>query len=193
MYALVIDGQVVATYYTPPPIARRLDTGGWAAPNEGVWTDALLAQCGILPVTVAVRPADTTTTAYDYSVQVVAGTPTEVYTPRIKTADEVAVTTANTNRTSLDGKVRTAVQKPDPAVPGSGSLSLLLGAGTDAAPALTAAAIKTASLRSLAKMSNADSAAQAGPIIQRLISIVIDATVAERQIGKLGVRLFDEG
>lgn len=116
MYALVKDGQVVSTWGTPPPIARRLDTGEWVAPNQGAWTDALLAQCGILPVAVVARPADTTTTAYDYKVDLVSGVPTEVYTPRAKTAAEQAADAAQAVRTTLLADSTADLSKLDAAI-----------------------------------------------------------------------------
>ena len=35
-YALVIDGTIQSTRSTPPPAARRLDTGAWVTPLDGI-------------------------------------------------------------------------------------------------------------------------------------------------------------
>lgn len=88
-------------------------------------------------------------------------------------------------RRTLDQKVRDAVVK-------GGTLDVSLGTTADVAPALTNAAIKVASLRSLGKLSNADTAANAGPILQRLITIMIDLALIDKRAGKLAVQLFDE-
>ncbi len=34
-YALVISGVIQSTRNTPPPAARRLDTGAWVTPLDG--------------------------------------------------------------------------------------------------------------------------------------------------------------
>ena len=52
-------------------------------------SDAELADLGWLPVTEVPRPSDTETTTHDYSVQVVDGVPSEVWTERPKTPEEI--------------------------------------------------------------------------------------------------------
>jgi len=86
-------------------------------------------------------------------------------------------------RRSLERRVRDAVAK-------GGTLDITLGTPADVA--LTNAAIKAASLRSLSKLSNADTAANAGPIIQRLIALMIDGAQIDKRTGKLVVQLLDE-
>jgi hypothetical protein len=71
-----------------PPSARRLDTGAWVLGLETA-PDDLKAACGYLPVAEVARPADTDTETFDFSRAVVAGKPTEVWTKRAKTADEL--------------------------------------------------------------------------------------------------------
>ena len=71
-----------------PPSARRLDTGAWVLGLPDA-DDTLKAACGFLPVAEVVRPADTDTETFDFSRAVVAGKPTEVWTKRAKTADEL--------------------------------------------------------------------------------------------------------
>ena len=71
-----------------PPSARRLDTGAWVLGLADA-PDDLKAACGYLPVAETPRPADTDTETFDYSRAVVAGQPTEVWTKRAKTADEL--------------------------------------------------------------------------------------------------------
>ena len=93
LYALTTDGQTVTTTTAtiPPTGARRLDTGAWVTPPADGWTADLLAACGWLPVTEVPRPADTATTTSDPApVALVAGVPTQQWTVRPWTADEVA-------------------------------------------------------------------------------------------------------
>lgn len=84
-YALVISGVIQSTRNTPPPAARRLDTGAWVTPLDGVWTAPLAAACGWLPVTVVTRPADTATHTSD--TVLTAGT--HVCEPRITISGNV--------------------------------------------------------------------------------------------------------
>ena len=100
-------------------------------------------------------------------------------------AERAALQASETTRRTLDQKVRDAVVK-------GGTLDTTLGTTADVAPALTNAAIKVASLRSLGKLSNADTAANAGPILQRLIALMIDGAQIDKRTGKLTVQLFDD-
>ena len=90
MYALIQSGTITATGQ-PPRGARRLDTGQWVTPPKDGWTDSLLAACGWLPVVEVPRPADTDTTTSDWApVALVAGVPTQQWTVRPWTAEELA-------------------------------------------------------------------------------------------------------
>jgi hypothetical protein len=73
--------------------------------------DTQLATLGWLPVVTAVRPSDTDTTTTDYSVQLVSGKPTEVYTARPKTQAEIDATEASQNSTELITDSGEAVDK----------------------------------------------------------------------------------
>ncbi|MBK8758818.1 MAG: hypothetical protein IPM08_17395 [Actinomycetales bacterium] len=96
-YALVVGGIIQSTRNTPPPAARRLDTGAWVTPLDGIWTEALAAACGWLPVAVVARTADTATHTSDYAVTLVGGVPTDTWTVRAKTQAELDATTSTTN------------------------------------------------------------------------------------------------
>lgn len=148
--------------------------------------DAYIADGGWTLVTEAIRPLDTATHTYTLSYSVINGVATQVWTATPKTSDVIAAETAVANKTSLDQKVRDAIKV-------DGSLKALLGTGTDVAPALTNAAIKVATLRALNKLTVAEMGANAGPILNRLINIMIDLVIFDRQSGKLTVNLFDEG
>lgn len=100
MYALILNNEI-QSLGNPPQGARRLDTGQWVTPPAGIWTDSLLAACGWLPVTETPRPDDTDTATHDYSVELVDGTPTETWTVREWTADELAARQAATDRAAL--------------------------------------------------------------------------------------------
>jgi hypothetical protein len=81
MYAIVVDDVIVRTGSRPK--SYRNHTGLQYA------TDEQLAAIGILPVVDTERPADTETHAVERSVELVAGVPTVVWTPRPWTADEL--------------------------------------------------------------------------------------------------------
>jgi hypothetical protein len=85
-YVLVLAGAIERVGL--PLSARRLDTGAWVlglpdAPDE------LKAACGYFPVVEVPRPADTPTETWDYSRAIVNGQPTEVWTKRAKTPEEL--------------------------------------------------------------------------------------------------------
>ena len=90
MYALTQSGAITATGQAPRG-ARRLDTGQWVTPPADGWTPELLAACGWLPVVEVPRHADTATTTSDWApVALVAGVPTQQWTVRPWTAEELA-------------------------------------------------------------------------------------------------------
>ena len=74
-------------------------------------SDPELAELGWLPVTTVPRPADTETTTHDYSVELVAGVPTEVWTERPKTPDEIAGHEAQQNVQQMTAESGEAVDK----------------------------------------------------------------------------------
>lgn len=108
-YALVVGGTIQSTRSTPPPAARRLDTGAWVTPLDGAWTDPLAAACGWLPVVVVARPADTATHTSDYSVTLISGVPTETWTVRAKTQAELDSSAITTNTATLLAKAKAAL------------------------------------------------------------------------------------
>lgn len=108
MYAQVIANVVTATQGSLPGSARRLDTQEWVMGLATAPTD-LQQACGYFPVTDVPRPADTATDTFDRSVQLVNGTPTVVWTQRPMTADELANSTAQTNRTTIQQQAKNAL------------------------------------------------------------------------------------
>jgi hypothetical protein len=81
-YAIVVDDTIVSVGLRPK--AYRNHTGLQYA------TDEQLAALGILPVVDVERPADTATHTTERSIELVAGVPTVVWTPRPWTVEELA-------------------------------------------------------------------------------------------------------
>ena len=86
-----------------------------------------LATVGWLPVTETPRPADTATTTHDYSVTLVAGVPTETWTPRPWTQAELNARAAEANRQQLEADTGADLTKLSDAI---AALALLLGDAT---------------------------------------------------------------
>jgi len=87
-FARIID-TTIDTIGRLPDSARRLDNDRWVlglrtAPAE------LQQVCGWYEIADTERPADTPTTTHDRSVELVAGTPTVVWTERAKTDQELS-------------------------------------------------------------------------------------------------------
>jgi hypothetical protein len=93
MYAIVVDGAIFTVGGRPR--AWRNHTGLQYA------TDEQLAAIGILPVVDVERPADTATHTTERSVELVAGAPTVVWTPRAWTTEELASRTRAINNAAL--------------------------------------------------------------------------------------------
>ena len=87
IYALVQDAAIVQVGALPQLWFDGTRWHDWRDLDTAA-TDP--AMSGWLPVTDAARPADTATATTDYSVDLVAGTPTVTWTPRPWTAEELA-------------------------------------------------------------------------------------------------------
>lgn len=87
-YALVIDGTIESVGGLPRA-ARRLDTQEWVTPLNGVWTTEQAEACGYFYVVPAVTPPDTDTETWISSIELVAGTPRQVWTARPWTEQEL--------------------------------------------------------------------------------------------------------
>ncbi len=89
-YALVQNGAIVAVRNPGRSEAKLLDGQLLSAP-DGVWTDALAAACGFLPIVEPTPPTLTAQQTLDPDTFVMqAGKPTRVYNVRAKTAAELA-------------------------------------------------------------------------------------------------------
>jgi hypothetical protein len=92
-YAIVVDDTILKIGSRPR--AYRNHTGLQYA------TDEQLAAIGILAVVDVERPADTATHTHTRNVELVAGVPTVVWTPRPWTVDELAARTRAANQAAL--------------------------------------------------------------------------------------------
>ena len=68
-----------------------------------------VSAAGWFRVVVVPRPADTATTTVDYSVGLVGGVPSDVWTPRAKTPAEIAAATAAANETTITDQLRAVI------------------------------------------------------------------------------------
>ena len=103
-YALILSGTITAEGNLPKS-ARKVGTGQWITPPDGVWTDAQAAECGWLPVVDATRPVDTATKTSDRTLTIVAGKPTVVWTVRDKTPAELHAEQVTAAQAALDAAV----------------------------------------------------------------------------------------
>lgn len=106
-YALVIEGRVEAMGGLPNS-ARRLDTGAWVMGLAAAPVD-LQQACGWFEVVDAPRPADTATTTFDRSVELIAGVPTVTWTERAKTPTELDAEATAANSDTLRTQVRDSI------------------------------------------------------------------------------------
>jgi hypothetical protein len=107
-HALVVEDAIISVGGLPTA-ARRLDTGEWVNPNNGEWTEAEAAACGYLPVVTTPRPPDTDTTTHDYAVVLISGVPTEQWTARPKTPDEITAATYAENEEGITADLEQAI------------------------------------------------------------------------------------
>lgn len=104
-YALVTDN-TIRSIGPLPKVAQRLDDGTWRKLADDTTEQQ---RCGYHEVVDIPRPDDTTTTTHDYSVELVDGTPTVVWTPRPKTADELSAETEQANDATLRQQARSSI------------------------------------------------------------------------------------
>jgi hypothetical protein len=91
VYALVIDGAIVAVRNPRRSGEVKLSDGRVLRPPESGWTVSMAAACGFVPVVDPGAPTITALQTFDAStVELVAGVPTTTYHPRDKTPDELA-------------------------------------------------------------------------------------------------------
>ena len=171
-YARIVNG-TIDQIGTPPAVA--LAGGRWW--DLRTLDPAALAACGWVPVTETPRPADTDTTTSEVGWAITGETVTQKWTPRPWTAEELAGRATETTRVSLEDVVAAAVRK-------GGTLPTIIGATTDTAG--------VTSLRAMNKLTKAQIAADPAAVLVKLLPMLRDLAIVERQSGKLIVRLYDE-
>lgn len=107
MYAHV-DHDGTITEWRLPGSARRSDTREWVMGLPDA-PEAMRQACGWFAVKPTPQPADTATTTYERSVELVDKVPTVTWTPRAKTPAELAAATTTTNTATLEAKARAAI------------------------------------------------------------------------------------
>jgi hypothetical protein len=117
-YARVIDDVIVSI--SPPPDLLEPDDitaeGRWwdlrqHDMDEAAWEADIIGPHGWAPIVMTPRPPDTDTTTFDYSIILVGGIPTEVWTPRPWTPEELAAQEASANTTQMTAESAEAVDK----------------------------------------------------------------------------------
>lgn len=106
-YALVTDNTIQSIGRLPNS-ARRLDNGAWVMGLADA-TQELREATGWYEVVDANRPADTATTTYGRSVELVDGAPTVVWTERDKTPEELTGETRQANQTTINQAITDAL------------------------------------------------------------------------------------
>lgn len=158
-----------------PAGARRLDTGEWvmALPDAD---PALWHACGWWAVVDAARPADTPTTTWDRTLELVDGVPTVVWVERPKTAGEIAAETAAANSATLTGQVGDNVATLLTTV---ATYSTVIGNGSDPAG--------TTSLQALGNISNAN--LMTAQNMKALIGFVLDLARQGKTVARQDIRI----
>lgn len=105
-YALVQNDTIIEVGF-PPPVWNDGERDWDTRPM----TDAELAELGWLVVVTTERPPNTDTTTFDYSVELIGGVPTEVWTERPWTAEELAAAESADNVSQMTAEQSESVDK----------------------------------------------------------------------------------
>jgi len=140
-YARVLDDTATASH--PPDLLEPDDPtaeGRWWDLRQheldlATWETEVLGPHGWAPIVTTPRPPDTETTTTDYSLELVAGAPTEVWTPRPWTADELARNEAQENTAQLVDESDESVDKLVLVVEALNAITALTNADINANPA----------------------------------------------------------
>ena len=149
-YARVLDGPVGPTVtVTPPPDlldpADPTAQGRWWDLRQhdhdlAEWETEIIGPHGWQTIVTTPRPADTETTTFDYSVELIGGVPTETWTERSWTQAELDAREGQANRTTMVAESDEAVDKLVAVVEALNALTDMTNATINANPA---AVIKT--------------------------------------------------
>jgi hypothetical protein len=99
------------------------------------WETEIIGPHGWVPVVTTARPESTPTTTYDYSVELIDGVPTEVWTERPWTQEELDSQEAAANTTELISESDEAVDKLVLVVEALNALTALTNATINQNPA----------------------------------------------------------
>jgi hypothetical protein len=117
-YARVLNNAITSTM--PPPDLLDPDDitaeGRWWDLRQfdqdlATWESEVIGPHGWLPIVTAARPPDTDTDTHDYSIQLVDGVPTEVWTQRPWGQVELDAQEANANTAEMVAESDTTVDK----------------------------------------------------------------------------------
>lgn len=141
-YARVLDVAIVSTE-PPPDLLEPTDVtaeGQWWDLRHhdydlAQWESEIIGPHGWQPIVTTPRPPDTATTTHDYSVQLVDGLPTEVWTERSWTQAELDGQEAMANTTQMRTESNEAVDKLVLVVEALNALTDLTNATINANPA----------------------------------------------------------
>jgi hypothetical protein len=117
-YARVLEDAIVSLT-SPPDLLEPTDVTAngqwWDLRNHDytllTWEVEIIGPHGWLPIVITDRPPNTDTITHDYSVELVDGVPTEVWTERPKTEDELLNEEKVANTTQLVSESEEAVDK----------------------------------------------------------------------------------
>jgi hypothetical protein len=141
-YARVLD-EAIASTEPPPDLLDPEDVtaeGRWwdlRRHDIGVatWETDIIAPHGWLPIVRTERPPDTDTTTHAYSLELVDGVPTEVWTPRPWTPEELGSQEAAVNTQTMVAESDEAVDKLVLVVEALNAITDLTNAEINANPA----------------------------------------------------------
>lgn len=101
LWALVENG-VIIDVGQPPDLVWDDATSSWLSSTRGP-----LADFGWLAVVEVTRPADTPTTTWEHTYALIEGVPTEVWTERTLSAEELVARTQAANEAEIGDKIVT--------------------------------------------------------------------------------------
>jgi hypothetical protein len=141
-YARVLDDTIISS--GPPP--ELLEPDDVTAENRwwdlrhhhhdlATWESEIIGPHGWLPIVHADRPPDTATDTSDYSLELVDGAPTEVWTVRPWTPEELASREAAANTTQMVALSDPAVDKLIAVVEALNTITAMTNATINANPA----------------------------------------------------------
>jgi len=107
-FARVLDDAIATTGFPPDLLPPEDPTAGdrwWDLRQHdqdfATWESDILAPHGWMLIATTTRPPDTPTTTFDYSVALVDGVPTEVWTERPWTQAELAAVETQANQSEM--------------------------------------------------------------------------------------------